>query len=45
MFESIGQYHAHWAWLLLSAPDQFRSYKKFPEVVDQAQALKDGFAN
>jgi len=40
-FESVGQYHDVWGWLLLSAPDRFRSFG--PEPVDQAQALRAAF--
>lgn len=40
-FESIGQWHDMWSWLLLSAPDRFRPVRN--EVVDQTAALKSGF--
>jgi hypothetical protein len=41
-FESIGQWHDMWAWLLLQAPDRFRPRRD--EVVDQPAALRDAFA-
>jgi len=40
-FESLGQYHDLWGWLVLSAPDNFTSYTSEP--IDQADALKSAF--
>jgi hypothetical protein len=40
-FESIGQWHDVWAWLLVQAPDRFRPRRG--EVVDQPAALRDAF--
>jgi hypothetical protein len=40
-FESLGQYHDLWGWLLLSAPDNFTSYTSEP--IDQTDALKNAF--
>lgn len=41
-FESIGQYHDHWAYVLLSAPDEFTSPDGSP-VADQEAALRREF--
>lgn len=40
-FESVGQYHDHWAYVLLSAPDEFTSFDGSP--VDQKEALQREF--
>jgi hypothetical protein len=40
-FESLGQYHDFWATILLSAPDEFRSYDD--REIDQKAALEEAF--
>lgn len=40
-FESLGQYHDLWAWVLLSAPDNFRGIDSEP--VDQTKELEKSF--
>ena len=40
-FESIGQYHDHWASVILCAPDSFRSVDDSP--VNQKDALREAF--
>ncbi len=40
-FESLGQYHDFWATILLSAPDEFRSYDD--REIDQKAALDEAF--
>jgi hypothetical protein len=40
-FESLGQYHDHWATIVLCAPDGFRDLDSQP--VDQREALDEAF--
>lgn len=40
-FESLGEYHDHWALVILCAPDNFFSDDDAP--VNQAEALKEAF--
>ena len=40
-FETLGRYHDHWAWLVLSAPDRFRDVRTFSLLDDQQTALRD----
>jgi hypothetical protein len=42
-FETLGQYHDYWAWLLLSAPGDFRDIRSFDLVDDQQKALREAF--
>lgn len=44
-FETLGQYHDLWAWVLLSAPDGFRDVATpgFELADDQPKALRDAF--
>lgn len=41
-FETLGQYHDHWVWILLSAPDEFRDVTE-GMTVDQHKALREAF--
>jgi hypothetical protein len=41
--ETLGQYHDHWAWLILSAPDRFRDVRTFKLLDDQQAALREAF--
>jgi hypothetical protein len=40
-FESLGQYHDHWATIVLNAPDEFRDVDG--NAVDQRAALEEAF--
>ena len=42
-FETLGRYHDHWAWLVLSAPDRFRDVRTFSLLDDQQTALREAF--
>lgn len=42
-FERVGDYHALWGWLVLSAPDNFRSFDGQP--VDQLAMLREAFSD
>jgi hypothetical protein len=42
-FNTLGQYHDAWAWVILSAPDSFSSFDNTP--VDQRQELDRAFAD
>jgi hypothetical protein len=42
-FESLGQYHDHWAFVLLSAPDRFHDLYGHGLVQDQHGALREAF--
>lgn len=40
-FESLGQYHDHWASVILSAPDRFSSFDETP--LNQQETLREAF--
>lgn len=42
-FETLGRYHNQWAWVLLSAPDQFRDVRSNDLATDQQKALREAF--
>jgi len=42
-FETLGQWHDNWAWVLLSAPDHFRDIRTDGLIPDQQAALIDAF--
>jgi hypothetical protein len=42
-FETLGQWHDNWAWVLLSAPDGFRDVRSNSFISDQQAALKDAY--
>ncbi|WP_299323790.1 hypothetical protein [Parasphingopyxis sp.] len=42
-FETIGRYHDHWSYVLVSAPDRFREIGDDAFVADQQKELEDAF--
>lgn len=42
-FETLGQYHDQWAWILLSAPDRFHDVRTMGLAADQHAALQEAF--
>jgi hypothetical protein len=42
-FETLGQYHDHWAWTLGYAPDRFRDVRTIGLAADQHGALQEAF--